>query len=75
MFEHVQKFRHDDTYLKSYNKYVHCLSYLYAFFAGNMAIYRTAINFDSSIRYRQRFFDQAGHEAMCASSGNKHFFH
>ena len=39
-----------------------------------LAIYRTAIYVDSSIRYRQRFFDQVRHEAMCASSGNKHFF-
>ena len=27
-----------------------------------------------SLRVRPRFFDQVGHETMCASSGNKHFF-
>ena len=26
------------------------------------------------VRVRPRFFDQAGHETMYASSGNKHFF-
>ena len=26
------------------------------------------------VRVRPRFFDQVGHEAMYASSGNKHFF-
>ncbi len=26
------------------------------------------------IRYRQRFFDQVGHEIMYASGRNKHFF-
>ena len=25
-------------------------------------------------RVRPRFFDQVGHETMCASRGNKHFF-
>ena len=26
------------------------------------------------LRVRPRFFDQVGHETMCASSGNMHFF-